>query len=133
MRDSLHYALHSVIIFHVKQADVPDGKQQALFFEIMEISGQNFVPPTLVDKNRMERGDFFVKPTAYWFFNCEPTHGFSYQNDKEQKIINKCARSHGDGLCGGERSLMSTDYARNWICDFVLGKKQSLQQQTFDF
>ena len=34
----------------------------------------NFVmPPTLVDNNRMLRGDYFVKPTAYWFINCKPT------------------------------------------------------------
>lgn len=47
------------------------------------------VAPTFVDTNRMLRGDYFQKPTAYWFFNCEPTHGFSYQNDKQQKTIMK--------------------------------------------
>ena len=99
------------------------------------ISGQNFLPPTIIDKNRMERGDYFVKPTAYWFFNFEPTHGFSFQNNKKQKIINDCARSHGDGLCGGERSMISSDYARNWICDFILGKPQKgiTQPSLFDF
>lgn len=85
----------------------------------------NFLkPPSIVDQNRMERGDYFKKPTAYWFFNCEPTHGFSRQNDKRQKIVNDCKRSNGDGLCSTERSMISPDYARNWICDFVLGKVQ---------
>lgn len=28
------------------------------------------------------------------------------------------------GICSEERSLISPDYARNWICDFVLGKYQ---------
>ena len=88
------------------------------------ISGQNFLPPTFIDKNRMERGDVFKKPTAYWFINCEPTHGWSYQNDKKQKVITDCARSKGNGLCGCERSMIHPDYARNWICDFVLGKQQ---------
>lgn len=92
------------------------------------ITGQNFVKPTIVDKNRMERGDYFKKPTGYWFFNCEPTYGESYQNDKEQKIIKHCERSKGDGLCSEERSMISSDYARNWICDFVLGKKQDIGQ-----
>lgn len=50
----------------------------------------NFImPPTLVDKNRMLRGDYFVKPTAYWFINCEPTYGFTEQKDKTQKTIHK--------------------------------------------
>jgi hypothetical protein len=94
------------------------------------ISGQNFLPPTIIDKNRMERGDYFKKPTAYWFIGCTPTYGFSYQNDKKQKTVNKCERSHGDGLCGGERSMISPDYARNFICDFILGKKQDIGQLT---
>lgn len=97
------------------------------------ITGQNFLPPTFIDKNRMERGDWFVKPTAYWFFNCERTYGFSHQNDKVQKTINKCERSKGNGLCGGERSLISPDYARNWICDFILGKEQHLEPGLFYF
>lgn len=43
----------------------------------------NFIiPPALVDENRMLRGDYRVKPTAYWFVNCEPTHGRSIQFDK---------------------------------------------------
>ena len=81
--------------------------------------------PTIIDKNRMERGDYFRKPTAYWFWNCEPTHGFTHQNDKEQKIIDKCKGSGQAGLCSEERSLISSDYARNWICDFIIGKVQS--------
>lgn len=47
----------------------------------------NFImQPTLVDINRMLRGDFYVKPTAYWFINCEPTNGLTIQNDKEKKL-----------------------------------------------
>lgn len=46
----------------------------------------NFViAPTMIDKDRTLRGDYFVKPTAYWFINCEPTHGNSIQKDKERK------------------------------------------------
>lgn len=28
------------------------------------------------------------------------------------------------GICSTERSLISADYARNFICDFILGKQQ---------
>jgi hypothetical protein len=83
-----------------------------------------FKEPDIIDSNRMLRGDYFVKPTGYWFFNCEPTTGFSAQNDKQQKkIINSKGSSQG-GLCSEERSLISPDYARNFICDFVIGKEQ---------
>ena len=99
------------------------------------ITGQNFPTPTIIDNNRMERGDYFKKPTAYWFFNCEPTHGFTYQYDKKQKIICECKGSKVAGVCSEERSMISSDYARNFICDFILGKYQAdiMGQTLFDF
>lgn len=78
----------------------------------------------------MLRGDWFKKPTAYWFVNCEPTYGYSYQKDKEQKIINNCKSGVKAGICSEERSMISPDYARNFICDFILGKKQEIGQLT---
>lgn len=95
---------------------------------------QNFLKPTFIDKNRMLRGDYFIKPTAYWFFNFKPTHGFSEQNDKEQCIISECKSGVQAGICSEERSMISPDYARNFICDFILGKVQKdLEQCEFDF
>ena len=90
------------------------------------LKGNFLKAPDVVDMNRMERGDYFKKPTAYWFWNCEPTSGFSYQKDKEQKIIIKSKMASRAGLCSEERSMMSLDYARNFICDFILGKEQDL-------
>lgn len=91
----------------------------------------NFVlPPTVIDKNRMLRGDYFEKPTAYWFVGCEPTNGSSLQPDKEKRTIRKAKSAPSQGLCSEERSLISPDYARNFICDFILGKVQTFTQQT---
>jgi hypothetical protein len=88
----------------------------------------NFLkPPSVLDTNRLLRGDYFKKPTGYWFFNCEPTYGESYQNDKEQKTIFE-SKGGKKGICSEDRSLISPDYARNWICDFVLGRKQDIGQ-----
>lgn len=92
------------------------------------ITIQNFPKPTFVDKNRMLRGDYFIKPTAYWFFNCEPTFGLSIQNDKKKKTIMSSRGSKQAGLCSEERSMISPDYARNFICDFVIGKEQKNDQ-----
>ena len=85
--------------------------------------------------DRTERGDYFKKPTAYWFWNCDPTHGFTYQKDKEQKTIMKTKGASRAGLCSEERSMISSDYARNFICDFILGRYQTdiMGQTLFDF
>lgn len=86
----------------------------------------NFVmPPTMIDNNRRLRGDFFEKPTAYWFINCQPTIGlFREQKALKNKRIVDCRPSIKAGLCSEERSMISPDYARNFICDFILGKEQ---------
>lgn len=85
-------------------------------------------PPTFVDNNRRLRGDCFVKPTAYWFWNCENTYGESFQEPKEKKVIDDARKSPVAGMCSEERSMISPDYARNFICDFILGKKQDIGQ-----
>lgn len=87
-------------------------------------SGQNFIAPTFVDKNRLLRGDYFKKPTAYWFFNCEPTHGMTIQRLHKPKRIVDQPHEKGGGICSEVRSIISPDYARNFICDFILGKPQ---------
>jgi hypothetical protein len=85
----------------------------------------NFVaPPTVVDMDRTKRGDYYIKPTAYWFINCKPTHGRSFQRPKEHKTIMTSKGASRAGLCSEERSMISPDYARNFICDFIIGKEQ---------
>ena len=79
---------------------------------------------TFVDRNRAARGDYFNKPTQYWFINCEPTHGQSFQKAKMHKKIASGKPSAHGGLCSEDRSLISPDYARNFICDFIIGKEQ---------
>ena len=92
----------------------------------------NFVmPPSLVDMDRTKRGDVYKKPTAYWFVNCEPTNGQSFQRTKTQvKTIMSSRGSSKAGICSEERSMISPDYARNFICDFILGKKQKNTELT---
>src|SRR5574344_570360 len=97
------------------------------------IMGQTFLrvflkQPDIVDNNRMLRGDYMIKPTGYWFFNCNPTRGFTRQEDKIRKEPMKMKSSMKSGLCSEERSMISPDYARNFICDFIIGKEQKNTQ-----
>lgn len=105
---------------------------------------------TLIDKNRTMRGDYFVKPTGYWFTNCEPTHGcthhptpidkrkvtgigsWSGRPNKHSKELTAKGSSKA-GLCSEERSMISPDYARNFIADFILGEPVAGNAQQQDF
>lgn len=86
---------------------------------------QNFpFNPAIIDKDRTRRGDYYVKPTAYWFIGCKPEHGETFMPRKKGKNICQIEPNHMPGLCNEERSMISPDYARNFICDFILGKEQ---------
>ena len=87
--------------------------------------------PVVIDRNRRLRGDYFQKPTQYYFLNCEPTCLVTVQKDKPHKTICRLTgRQDGSGLCSEDRSMISPDYARNFICDFIIGKKQEITQPT---
>ena len=80
----------------------------------------------------MLRGDYYKKPTGYWFWNCEPTYGLTIQADKVQRKHNEAESrwTVQSGLCNEERSMISHDYARNFINDFILGKEQKITQKS---
>ena len=94
----------------------------------------NFVKNAdVIDKDRSLRGDKRKKPTQYWFFNCERTYGSSLQPTPKDKILTHNDFSHQKDISITERSMISPDYARNFICDFILGKVQesTLQKRLF--
>lgn len=93
-------------------------------------NGNFLKPPSVVDEDRTRRGDIFRKPTAYWFWNCEPTHGNTYQptDDSKIMIVDDAHSSGKAGICSAERSMITHDYARNFIHDFILGKPQAIGQ-----
>lgn len=79
--------------------------------------------PSVIDRDRRQRGDYYIKPTAYWFFNCEPTYGLTPYHNPIQKNVRKAQKAIHAGLCSEERSLMAPEYAHNFIIDFILGKQ----------
>ena len=84
----------------------------------------------LIDNDRTLRGDFYKKPTQYWFLNCEPTYGKSFQEPSIHKRIASGKPGIKGGICSEDRSMISPDYARNFICDFILGKEQEYSERS---
>lgn len=100
-------------------------------FSALHYLHNNFLKePTVIDINRQKRGDYFRKPTGYWFFNCVNTIGESYQKPEKYLTVWEAKSAPQQGLCSEERSMISPDYARNFICDFIIGKTQdNIEQQ----
>lgn len=84
--------------------------------------------PTLIYNDRTMYGDFFKKPTAFWFFNCHPTNLNTIQFSEIKKRVLDCKQGVRAGICSEERSMISPDFARNFICDKIIGKKQEIGQ-----
>lgn len=78
------------------------------------------IPCKVIDKDRTLRGDYYEKPTQYWFINCEPKYNmileaYTWNMDKKgiiEKITNKA-----------ERSLIAPEYANRFIREFILDKE----------
>lgn len=51
-------------------------------------------PPSIIDKDRRESGDYFKKPTQYWFLNCEPKNNFIFEATEWNAI--GCENHNGD-------------------------------------
>ena len=71
----------------------------------------------LVDMDRRDRGDFFQKPTQYWFINCEPS--YNYDALFNMQVIQNNFKRVSDCQCR-ERSEISSEYALQFIREFVL-------------
>lgn len=73
------------------------------------------VKPAIIDKNRRESGDYYVKPTQYYFFNLEQKCNllWEYPTIQEKKLI---VKEHNQV----QRSMISKEYANRFIREYIL-------------
>lgn len=73
------------------------------------------VPAKIIDKDRTLRGDYYKKPTQYWFINCEPKCNMILEAQilQERKIVENINNTT-------ERSLISKEYASRFIREFII-------------
>ena len=79
------------------------------------------IPYTILDDDRTKNGDYYKKPTQYWFINSEPKNNFIFEPLElvEQKIIANQKNENGiDRVV--MRSLIHPQYANRFIREFIL-------------
>lgn len=93
------------------------------------------LPSTLIDKDRTKRGDYFAKPTQYWFLNCNPSNNVIMEvvNDN-QIVVEKVGNNDAWGSRASKkvfertgaknkktgRSMIHPEYANRFIREFIL-------------
>ena len=75
------------------------------------------IKPKLIDKDRTKNGDYYRKPTQYWFVNCEPENNvvFEPMDYVKRRII-----THREKGQTTQRSMIHNQYARRFIMQYVL-------------
>lgn len=74
--------------------------------------------PSIIDKNRRENGDYYIKPTQYWFINCEPKNNFIFEPLQyvEYKTV--------DSQNTVNRSMIHPQYANRFIREFIIEEQE---------
>ena len=82
------------------------------------------IPYTILDKNRYENGDYYEKPTQYWFINCKPQRNFIFEPIEYVEKKNIQYQKSEDGLDRTVlRSMIHPQYANRFIREFILEEK----------
>ena len=70
----------------------------------------------IIDSDRSLNGDYFKKPTQFWFINLEPKMNLIF----EPKIINSQRKKICETQNKVERSMISHEYANRFIRTYIL-------------
>lgn len=84
--------------------------------------------PTLIDKDRTTDGDYYKKPTQYWFINLEPSQNLIFEpiNYVPTKVIARVKKENGISV-KTQRSMIHPQYANRFIRKYIL--KQQCEQE----
>lgn len=73
------------------------------------------IKPKVIHKNRKEWGDYYEKPTQYWFINIEPKSNFIFE--PQVYYSHKSIENTHNKV---ERSLISHEYANRFIREYLI-------------
>lgn len=76
--------------------------------------------PSVIDKNRRDNGDYYVKPTQYWFIGCKPKDNFIFEPVEYVEPI-KVSDLWGTNQKDIElRSMIHPQYASRFIKQYII-------------
>lgn len=117
----LHKELHKMYVLITKLVIVCIDKKIPLIIEnpysqIHYLTRYWCLKPSLIDDDRTIRGDYYKKPTQYWFINRKPSENIIFEPMVARKEIKKIKYT-SDIV---ERSMISKEYANRFIREFII-------------
>lgn len=80
------------------------------------------IKPALIDKDRTQDGDYYKKPTQFWFINCTPEANLVFEpiEDTPKCIIEYASKDKIDAVnTKVKRSMIHPQYARRFILRYI--------------
>lgn len=94
--------------------------------------------PSIIDRDRRENGDYFAKPTQFFFCNIEPKNNLlldpiSYNHINEKDAIERLnskmyAKHFGKVSLKVARSMIHPEYANRFIRKYILDGEQNKEE-----
>ena len=83
------------------------------------------IKPAIIDKDRTKRGDYYKKPTQYFFINRQPKNNFIWEalEETERWTVSKMRNTNGISR-QVMRSLIHPQYARRFIKEFIIDENE---------
>ena len=82
------------------------------------------IKPKVKDQNRRNNGDYQVKPTQYFFINCEPSFNLVMEALEYVPLrTHNKAKSEDGKSVQTIRSMMHPQYARRFIKQYILPRE----------
>ena len=94
-------------------------------------------PPSVIDRDRRDRGGYYKKPTQYWFLNCEPQSNLIFEQvhftDLGIADAVRCANRDTADIIKARtikqaRSAIRPQYANRFIREHILNSQGYLQK-----
>lgn len=85
--------------------------------------------PEIIDRDRRENGDYFAKPTQYWFLNCKPKNNLVFEpitynhlgvGDAIRLMNKEDYEKTGAKSKKVARSMIHPDYANRFIRQYLI-------------
>lgn len=86
------------------------------------------IKPKLIIKDRHAEGDYFTKPTQFFFVNCEPEQNIVLEPLKHVDLIRHDTATHIEGnVCRQiKRSMIHPQFAERFVKSYVMTKEGGL-------
>lgn len=86
------------------------------------------IKPKVIIPNRNKEGDYFKKPTQFFFYNCEPEQNVVFEpiTPVKLEIVNNANKIEGDATRTEKRSLMHPQFVERFIKTYIVTKEDGV-------